>query len=292
MDAESVLEVCVGAAREAGAIIRAQSGRIAVQATKATSADLVTEADKACQDLIEARIRARFPGAAFLGEESVAAGSTASAAALEAALEPSHDLLFIIDPIDGTTNFVCGIPFSCVSIGVARRNELLVACIYEPYRDELFSAVRGRGAFLRAGAAEPLRLAVSPEPDLRKCVLGYGLGSSSRVAAVMLRGIGQLEPLTRGQRSLGSAALQLAYVAAGRLGAFYEVDLSSWDLSAGALLVAEAGGRVTDTRGDPFSLRVRDVLASNGAAEAHAGIVSALAAAGADRAPAYTPAST
>jgi myo-inositol-1(or 4)-monophosphatase len=276
---DEVLAVIVAAARAAGAIIRASSGRIAVEATKATVQDLVTKADKECQDLIERAVLAAFPAAAFLGEESVGAGSAASAAALERALAPRSELLFVVDPIDGTANFVHGVPFSCVSIGVARCNELAVACIYEPYRDELFTAVRGRGASLNGA-----RMAVSPEPDFSRAMLAYGLGSSPRVAAVMLRAVGAVQEGSRGQRSLGSAALHLAYVAAGRFTAFWETDLSSWDVAAGALLVAEAGGRVGDTRGKPFTLRTRDIVASNGAEGVHGGLLKCIAAAKADNA--------
>ena len=277
---EQVLAVIAAAARRAGAVIRASSGRIAVEATKATVQDLVTRADKEAQDLIERAVREAFPGAAFLGEESVGAGSAASAEALERALAPASELLFVVDPIDGTANFVHGVPFSCVSIGVARRNELAVACIYEPYRDELFTAMKGRGAFLNGAA----RLAVSPEPDFQRAMLAYGLGSSPRVAAVMLRAVGAVQEGSRGQRSLGSAALHLAYVAAGRFTAFWECDLSSWDVAAGALLVAEAGGRVGDTRGAAFTLRTRDIVASNGAEGVHGALLKCIAAAGADSA--------
>ena len=277
---DEVLAVIEAAARAAGALIVASSGRIAVEATKATVQDLVTRADKDAQDLIERAVRAAFPSAAFLGEESVGAGSVASAAALARALEPCSELLFIVDPIDGTANFVHGVPFSCVSIGVARRNELAVAAIFEPYRGEMFTATRGRGALLNGAT----RLAVSPAPDFRSAMLAYGLGSSPRVAAVMLRAIGAVQEGSRGQRSLGSAALQLAYVAAGRFEAFWECDLSAWDVAAGALLVAEAGGRVGDTRGAPFTLRTRDIVASNGAPDVHDSLLACIKAAGADSA--------
>ena len=277
---DEVLAVISAAARQAGALIRASSGRIAVAATKATAMDLVTAADKECQDMIERAVLAAFPSAAFLGEESVAAGSAASAAALEALLEPPRELLVIVDPIDGTSNFVHGIPFSCVSIGVARRNELAVACVYEPYRDELFTAVRGRGASLNGA-----RMAVSPEPDFSRALLAYGLGSSPRVAAVMLRAVAAVQTGSRGQRSLGSAALHLAYVSCGRFTAFWETDLSSWDVSAGALLVQEAGGRVGDTRGAPFTLRTRDIVASNGAEGVHGGLLACIREAHAESAP-------
>ena len=281
MSNQEILEICIHAAKEAGEIIRAACGKISVSNTKATCQDLVTLADKQCQDLIEARLKEHFPFADFLGEESVGAGAVASKQALQQFIEPPRDLLFIIDPIDGTTNFVSGIPISVVSIGVARKNELCIGVIYEPYRNELFTAIRGQGAFLNLVT----KLSVSTETLLINSVLGFGLGSSSRVASTMIKGLSALEPITRGQRALGSAALHLAYVAAGRLTVFYECDLSSWDLSAGSLLVREAGGKVTDTRGIEYTLSTRDILASNGGLNIHNQIVDLLVQVGADAAP-------
>jgi myo-inositol-1(or 4)-monophosphatase len=138
--------------------------------------------------------------------------------------------------------------------------------------------VRGQGARLNGA---PIR--VSPEADMRRALWAYGLHNTLDVAHVMLKGVRALVDASRGARSFGSAATHLAYVAAGRFTGFTELDLSSWDLAAGSLLVEEAGGRVTDTRGGPFSLLVRDVLASNGASAVHDGALAALAAAGADR---------
>ena len=156
----SILEVAIAAAREAGALMIAQRGGgagSAVESTKASFQDLVTATDKACEAAICARVSRAFPDHAILGEESVAPGRAASAASVGAALARA-EFVWVVDPIDGTTNFVSSIPLSAVSIGVARRGVVVVGVIYEPYRDELFHAVRGGGAWLngaRVRAAAP-----------------------------------------------------------------------------------------------------------------------------------------
>lgn len=162
-----------------------------------------------------------------------------------------------------------------VSIGVAYKGRVVVGVIYEPHRDELFSAVRGRGASLNGA---PMR--VSGETAMRAALIGYGLHHQRHVAKTMLRSAEALIDVCRGMRALGSAALMMAYVACGRLTVFYELCLNSWDLAAGALLVEEAGGRVGDMRGGAYDLLTRDVLASNGAPDIHDGTLAVLAASG------------
>jgi myo-inositol-1(or 4)-monophosphatase len=282
---DAVLGVAAAAARAAGAIIRRHAGAIDVDKTKASYQDLVTEADRAAQAAIEAAIAASFPTHAVLGEESVPPGAAASAAALAeklaaAAAGAPTPWLWVIDPIDGTTNFVHGVPCSVVSIGVSHGGVLVAGVVYEPYRDELFAAAAGRGATLNGRP-----IAVAAEPALSRALIGYGLHHTHHVGGAMVRGLDAVMRVSRGCRSLGSAALHLAYVAAGRLTAFWELDLSSWDIAAGALLVTEAGGRVTDTRGGRYTLATRDVLASNGAPGVHDGVLETLARVGADVAP-------
>ena len=155
----------------------------------------------------------------------------------------------------------------------------MVGVVYEPYRDEMFSAIRGSGAFLNGTK----RLHVSREVDIGAALFAYGLHNTQRVCRVMVKGLGAMSEISRGCRSLGSAATHLAYVAAGRFTGFWELDLSSWDLAAGSLLVAEAGGLVTDTRGEPYTLLTRDCLATNGAAAVHRGALEVLSGARADR---------
>lgn len=272
----AILAVAVAAAREAGALIVAGSGRVAVDHIKANAKDLVTEVDNACQNVIERAARAAFPDHDFLGEESVAPGSAASAAALSAAA--SSPWLWVVDPLDGTTNFVHGLPQSVVSIGVARRGVVEVAVVYNPFLDELFTAVRGRGATFNGA---PMRAAGTS--GLGQALFAVGFHSNEAVGQTMMRGAAAMLRHVRGVRNLGSAALHLAYVAAGRLDGFWELDLSSWDLAAGCLLVLEAGGRVSDMRGAPYSLAVRDVFAT--CAGVHEAGLSVLADAGAQAMP-------
>ncbi len=271
---DRILTVIEAAARAAGALIRAHAGRVAVD-EKSGHQDLVTDVDKACQALIVAAIADAFPGDAahaLLGEEDVAPGRAASIAATKAALaRPGVEFLYVVDPIDGTTNFVAGIPFSVVSIGVAHRGVVVAAAIFEPFRDELFTAARGRGAALNGA-----RIETAAAATLREGVWGFGTHSNPRVGHVMLRVAAALLERVRGLRSLGSACLMLAYVAAGRLQGYVEQDLNAWDLAAGALIVEEAGGAVSDMRGARYVLETRDVCASSGRGTVHADALVAI----------------
>ena len=274
---DAILAVAVSSAREAGGLIRAACGSAKVDHTKAYDKDLVTVVDVACQSVIERAVAASFPAHTLLGEEAVAAGSAASTDALTAALSQSgggSGWLWIADPLDGTTNFCHGLPLSVVSIAVAHRGVVRVAVVFDPYRDELFTATRGRGAHLNGA---PLRVAATA--DLGAALFSVGFHSDERVGATMMRGAAALLRRVRGVRNLGSAALHLAYVAAGRLSGFFELDLSSWDVSAGSLLVTEAGGRVADMRGGPYTLAVRDIWATCGAPGVHEAGLAVLAAA-------------
>jgi myo-inositol-1(or 4)-monophosphatase len=258
MNTLQIEQQAVLAAREAGALIRQKCGQAAQTLVKSNDYDLVTEVDKACEDLIRTRLAEHFPTHHILGEEGVAPGSAASAQAVEEAR--NAEFLWIIDPIDGTTNFIHGFPNSVVSIGIARHGEVIVGVIYDPFRDEMFTARRGEGAFLNGE-----RLRVSPEATLQESVLATGFPVDTKGArAINMRGMQALAPTVRNFRALGTAALHLAYVAAGRLTGFWEMDLNAWDLSAGSLLITEAGGRVTDTRGVDYHLGVRHIAATNG----------------------------
>jgi len=273
---DAVRDVAVAVAKQAGVLIRSRAGLTAVDHLKASSQDLVTVVDKACQDLIADAVARHFPTHAMLGEEDVPPGSAASATALAALAD--REWLWVVDPLDGTTNFVHGLPNSVVSIGVAHRGTVVVAVIYNPYLDELFTAVHGKGAFVNGQ-----RMRVADTASLKAGLLAAGFHHTPHVASTMVRGVAAMLPAARGVRSFGSAALHLAYTAMGRLTGFWELDLSSWDIAAGALLVAEAGGRVTDTRGGAYTLAVRDVLATNGAPGVHDAVLAVLAGARADR---------
>jgi len=209
--------------------------------------DLVTRADREVEGLISERVRAAYPDHGLLGEEgTVRAGEV---------------YRWIVDPLDGTTNFAHGLPWFAVSVAVEHRGTIVVGVVYHPSADELFFAERGKGAWLSTRGGEPARLAVSPTDDLGAALLATGLPGRERRPA-HLRTIPVFLQRAREVRMTGSAAIHLAYVAAGRLDGFWEPGLNLWDVAAGMLLVEEAGGRVTDMRGGPF--RAGDILATNG----------------------------
>jgi myo-inositol-1(or 4)-monophosphatase len=201
-----------------------------------------------------------FPSHDFLGEEDVAPGKEASAAALDAKLSSSTgEWLWIVDPIDGTTNFVSGMPLCMPSVAATYNGQVMVGVIYDPHREELFHAVRGRGSFMNGE-----RIYVGEQETIGDAIIAMGSPPAEESMEMSLRGIQALMPKCRTIRMLGSAALMLAWVANGRLTCYWEYDLSSWDISAGALLVQEAGGRFTDLNGEDFTLRTRKMCATNG----------------------------
>ncbi|HEY6359428.1 MAG TPA: inositol monophosphatase family protein [Vicinamibacterales bacterium] len=210
--------------------------------------DLVTAADVAVERDFRQRIAARFPAHAVLGEE----GATAEP-------PPASAFRWIVDPIDGTTNFAHGIALFCISIALEIDGEIRLGVVYDPIGDELFTAERGGGARLNGA---PIR--VSPSQALIDALLVTGFPYDTEHRARQVRIFGALLERTRGVRRLGSAALDLSYVAAGRFDAFWEEHLHAWDIAAGALLVAEAGGLVTDYRGQAMDVFRGEILASNG----------------------------
>lgn len=255
---KSFTAVAINTAAKAGEWIKLKLGAHAMLDVKSSAQDLVTEVDRGSESLIRNLIRTHFPTHAFLGEEGVGAGANASVQALKEV--SGAEYLWIVDPIDGTTNFVHGFPFFSVSIALAHKGEVIVGVIYDPFHDELFVAEKGKGAYLKGK-----RMQVSSDAKLSDSLIatGFPAGTTSTLP-VNMKGLQALAPKVRNTRVIGSAALHLAYVAAGRLSGFWEIGLNSWDIAAGALLVREAGGEVTDTLGRPYSLPVRHVLATNG----------------------------
>lgn len=255
---KSFAAVAVNCASKAGEWVKSRSGGYTRLDVKQSQHDLVTEVDKGCERLIRNLISTHFPDHAFLGEEGVEPGPEASANAVKAVADAEY--VWIVDPIDGTTNYVHGFPFFSISIALAYRGQVIVGVIYDPSRDELFLAERGKGAYVHGR-----KMQVSAEASLKDSLVATGFPSDPMQA--LPRNMEQLRgmaPRVRNIRSSGSAALHLAYVAAGRLSGFWEIGLNAWDIAAGALLVEESGGRVTDAAGEPYHLGVRDVLASNG----------------------------
>lgn len=217
--------------------------------TKRNPADLVTRADRMAEDLIVGLLRERFPHHGVLAEEGTA--------------YPGQDYRWIIDPIDGTTNFAHGLPLFVVSIALEYRGDLVAGVVYHPSTDELFAAERGGGAFLRRNSHRAA-LQVSDLPTVADSIVATGLPYEIRETSRNIPEIARLMRTAIEVRILGAAALHLAYVAAGRIAAFWEPGLSAWDIAAGALLVHEAGGRLSDMQGRPFHINCRDVLATNG----------------------------
>jgi myo-inositol-1(or 4)-monophosphatase len=221
-------------ARQAGDILRAGYGRRPEIHYKGVI-DLVTDMDHKSEDFLLAEIQRRFPGHAIQTEESgVIAGG-------------QDCCVWYIDPLDGTVNFAHGLPFFAVSIGYAEGGELRLGAVYDPLRDEMYLAERGRGAWLNG---EPIH--VSAVEDLDHSLLVTGFPYDIRTHPENnLDLFNRFMLLSQGVRRLGSAALDLCYVAAGRLDGFWEVRLKPWDVAAGGLIVEEAGGAVTDIHGGP-----------------------------------------
>lgn len=240
------LETAIDLARAAGDILNHYASR-EKQVEFKGHANLVTIADKESEDLIISGILSRYPGHSILAEES---GATQPGAAVQ----------WVIDPVDGTTNFAHGYPFYCVSIGVEENGEVACGVVYDPVRDELFSAARGAGAFCNGD-----RLKVSEVDVLSRALLitGFPYNFREHLDRVMKQ-FREFMVLSQAVRRGGSAALDLCYVAAGRLDGFWELNLQPWDTAAGRIILEEAGGRVTDFKGGPFSIYMKEMLATNG----------------------------
>ena len=237
-------------ARDAGAILADRLGRARV--SNKGDIDLVTEADLASEELIIERIKSHYPRHAILAEES---GATDGLELVPGTGESK----WIIDPLDGTTNYAHGYPCFCVSIALERAGSIEIAVIYDPTRDEMFAAERGQGATLN-----DRRVRVSPVEDLNNAMLCTGFPYNVRERPNFARHFANFTMEAQAVRRDGSAAIDLAYIACGRFDGFWEDGLKAWDVAAGVLLIEEAGGRVTDFSGDPLDIYTPKVLASNG----------------------------
>ncbi len=241
-------------AREAGTLLREYFAR-GVETEYKGAADLVTAADRASEKLIVERLRETFPGHGIVGEEGTRA-------------DLDKEFRWYVDPLDGTTNFAHGFPVFCVSMGLEQRGaglagdedgELIAGVVYDPTRDEMFVAAKGEGAMLNG---RPIR--VSKNAKLAESLVATGFPSQKRHRNPNIHFYQEFTLRSHGARRAGSAALDLAYVASGRVDAYWEFNLNPWDTAAGVLLVKEAGGTVTDFSGGKFLLDSREVLATNG----------------------------
>ncbi|MEO7203112.1 MAG: inositol monophosphatase family protein [Candidatus Tumulicola sp.] len=238
------LDVAIAAAREAGALLRRRARDPGMVSEKGRRGDLVTDADRAAESAVLDRLRRSFPSAAVLAEES---GSRAG----------SSGERWIVDPLDGTTNFAHGYPLYCVSIGYERDGEILAGVIYAPAIDECFTARRGEGAQLNG---EPITVSsVERLSDAMVCT-GFQPSDFARNG----KWFAAMSDRAQAVRRDGSAALDLAFVACGRFDGFWEFDLNPWDVAAGTLIVREAGGSVSQTTGEGGRLDSPSVLATNG----------------------------
>lgn len=234
------------AARQAGDILRNNMNSIREISYKG-AVDIVTNYDRISQQKIFEILSSRFPEHDFLAEEDLCE-------------KKGSPYRWIIDPIDGTTNFAHTFPVFCVSIALEKKGEVLVGVIYDPVRDELFSAVKNQGARLNGKA-----ISISQTDDLDKSLLSTGFPYDIRVSQQNnLDHFVNFATRSQAVRRLGSAAIDLCYVACGRFDGFWELKLNPWDVAAGALIVTEAGGHVTDFHGNAFNINGAEILASNG----------------------------
>jgi myo-inositol-1(or 4)-monophosphatase len=238
-----ILTMAVRAARKAGSIINRASldgGGLKVRSKRAN--DFVTQVDQAAEQAIIETVKKAYPEHGFLAEESGASGGNA-------------EYVWIIDPLDGTTNFIHDFPQYCVSIGVRHRGSMAHAVVYDPNRNELFTASKGSGAFLN-----DRRIRVTGIAKIGDALVGTGFPFKELTRLDLYTR--QLQTMMRtcsGVRRAGAAALDLAYVACGRLDAFWELGLAPWDMAAGALLIQEAGGLVADLKGEQTYLETGDI---------------------------------
>ena len=245
-----MLNFAIQTARDAGRLLAERFGRT-LQVTNKSELDLVTESDLASERLIIDRIKTYYPRHAILAEES--------GASTPEDRETESEWLWIIDPLDGTTNYAHGYPCFCVSMGLQHKGRMEVGVIYDPMRDEMFTAERGVGASLNGR-----RIQVSATPGLGGALLCTGFPYDVRERSEFARHFANFIMNAQGVRRDGAAALDLAYVACGRFDGFWEEGLKPWDVAAGALLVEEAGGRVSNYAGEPLSIYVPPIVASNG----------------------------
>jgi len=241
------LETAVEIAREAGSLLAGYCERRVPFELKGEF-DLVTEADRASERLVVERLRSHFPSHAIVAEEG-------------GGHESGSEYRWFVDPLDGTTNFAHSFPMFNVTLGLARADEVIAGVVYDPVRQEMFTAERGAGSYLNNR-----RIRVSGVRRLSDSLASTGFPSRKRHHNVNIHFYYQLAMASHGVRRTGSAALDLAWVSAGRLDFFWEFGLKPWDMAAGTLLVEEAGGRTSDMRGGAHSVtRSEHLLADNGA---------------------------
>jgi myo-inositol-1(or 4)-monophosphatase len=252
-----MLEFAIRVAREAGALLRDKLGT-SIEVNLKGDNNLVTEVDLASERLIREAIATHYPRHQVLGEEG-------------GLVETSSDYRWVVDPLDGTTNYAHGYPVFAVSVALEHQGEIVLGVVYDPMRDELFAAERGTGASLNNRA-----IRVSSTCELMRSLVSTGFPYDIKTSK--LTNLDHWENFAMNAQALrrdGAASLDLCYVACGRYDGFWELNLGAWDTAAGALIVEEAGGRVTDFSGNRFSIYKPEVVASNG--QVHARMLEVIA---------------
>jgi myo-inositol-1(or 4)-monophosphatase len=239
------LEAAISAARESGGVLREGFGWQHSVRYKG-EVDLVTEVDEQAEQVIKEILLGAFPSYGMLAEEG-------------GWLPGEENARWIVDPLDGTTNYAHGLPIFAVSIALERAGEVVLGMVHDPMREETYVAQRGGGATLND---EPIRVSDTDESNQALIATGFPYDRDRMPEALDL--FGRFAVLTRGMRRLGSTALDLCYVASGRLDGYYERGIWAWDIAAGSLILEEAGGKVTDYRGRELDLEGREIVASNG----------------------------
>jgi len=248
LNLDRCFETAISLTKKAGEIIRTAWTQTKTIHTKSSQVDFVTETDQEVEKMLFSGFKEIFPDHRFIGEESTAAGVKC---------ELTDAPTWIIDPVDGTTNFVHGFPYVSVSIGLAVKKEIVIGIVYNVMLDQMYTARKGQGAF-----CNDAKLEVSHQEDLSQALLMFELGSGRDEHRVdsLRANLSALIPVCHGLRAMGSAALNMCQVATGGADAYFEFGIHCWDMAAGELIVREAGGVVLDTEAGPFNLMSRRVL--------------------------------
>ncbi len=241
-----ITETAASAAREAGKYALRRIDDLGKIEHKEGFNNLVTDVDRTCEEIIIGRINKAFPSHSILAEES---GEHASGGVFK----------WVIDPLDGTTNYTHGFPFFCMSIGVMSGGSIIVGVVYDPTRDELFTAEQGKGAFLNGN-----RIKVSRSEAVQDSLIATGFAYNVEGKIANVDRFKVMLQKAQAVRRAGSAVIDLCYVACGRFDGFWESGLAPWDTAAGLLIVKEAGGTVTTLKGDRFDIFKKEILATNG----------------------------
>jgi myo-inositol-1(or 4)-monophosphatase len=242
-----MVDKIIDIAKRAGRFLKENEGKISEINEKGSFTNLVTNIDKGSEEMIKRFIMENFPSHGILAEES-------------GALSPTSDYRWIIDPLDGTTNYTHSYPVYCVSIAVEYKGEIVAGVVYDPNFDELFSAEKGSGAYMNGK-----KLKVTSVDSLERALLATGFPYDIRYNPFnCIQHFNEFLISAQAIRRLGSAALDICYVAAGRMDGFWEVNLHPWDTAAAVLITTEAGGKVSDFKGGKYSIYQKNILLSNG----------------------------